>query len=189
MPFLTCALFLDPRFYSQILKDSVKVDQATQNLVKIWHRINSNSTETQNIGDVTMNTDSSFEFDSNRSMEEFLTYNQNVVMQQNVGDVQCLLEELKPEYLPPQSSVLKYWESLKEEQFELYQLAMVVYSVPPTEVQIERDFPRFNFVLSSSRCNLAEERLEDIMSIHLNDEILQSKRRGTKRNTTKNFKA
>lgn len=170
-PLMTCALFLDPRFHSQILKDSVKVDQATQNLVKIWHRINSNSTETQNIGDVTVNTDSSFEFDSNRAMEEFLTNNQNVVMQQNVGDIQCLLEAFNPEYLPPQSSVLKYWESLKEEQFELYQLAMVVYSVPPTEVQIERDFSRLNCVFSSLRCNLAEERLEDIMSIHLNDEI------------------
>lgn len=170
-PLMTCALFLDPRFNSQIVKDSVKVDQATRDLVKIWHRINSNSTESQNIGDTTVNTDSSFEFDSNRAMEEFLTNNQNLAMQQNACDIQHLLEAFNPEYLPPQTSVLKYWELLKEQQIELYKIAMVVYSVPPTEVQIERDFSRLNFVFGDLRCNLTEERLEDIMFIHLNDEV------------------
>lgn len=48
---------------------------------------------------------------------------------------------------------------------------MVVYGIPPTEVQIERDFSALNFVFSNRRCMIQEERLEDIMVIHLNPDL------------------
>lgn len=54
---------------------------------------------------------------------------------------------------------------------QLHKLAMVVFGVPPTEVQIERDFSLLNFVFSNRRCMLQQERLEDIMVIHLNPDL------------------
>lgn len=62
--------------------------------------------------------------------------------------------------------ILQYWEERKGEHKELYMLAMTVFGIPPTEVQIERDFSNLNFVFSDRRCRL--ERLEDIMAINLN---------------------
>lgn len=55
----------------------------------------------------------------------------------------------------------------------MYKLAKVIAAIPPTEVQIERDFSKLNFVFSNRRCSLTEDKLEDIMIIYLNDELFQ----------------
>lgn len=50
-------------------------------------------------------------------------------------------------------------------------LATVMFSIPPTEVQIEKDFSELNFVFSDRRCMLTKERLEDIMIINFNEDL------------------
>lgn len=73
--------------------------------------------------------------------------------------------------LSPKCSVHEYWESVKEEHKKLYKLAMVIFSIPPTEVQIERDFSSLDVVFTNRRGNLSSSRLEDIFLIHLNKDL------------------
>lgn len=47
---------------------------------------------------------------------------------------------------------------------------MIVYAIPPTEVQIERDFSKLNYVFTNRRCKIQSERLQDIMLININPE-------------------
>lgn len=77
----------------------------------------------------------------------------------------------QPEPLKSSENIIQYWEINKNEHKELYKLATVVMGIPPTEVQSERDFSKLNFVFTDRRCKLTEERLEDIMTINLNEEI------------------
>lgn len=62
---------------------------------------------------------------------------------------------------------------MKEEHSELYRIAMVVYSVPPTEVQIERDFSNLDCVFTKRRGNLCQSRLKEIFLIHLNTDLFR----------------
>lgn len=73
--------------------------------------------------------------------------------------------------MPSDQNILQFWQDCRREHEELYNLAMVVMAVPPTEVQVERDFSKLNHVFTDRRCRLLEERLEDIMLIHLNAEL------------------
>lgn len=70
--------------------------------------------------------------------------------------------------------LLKYWEGNQKQHPELYKLAKVIYSVSPTEVQIERDFSKLNFVFSDRRCQLTKERFQDIMIIHINPDLFET---------------
>lgn len=178
-PFMCCALFLDPRFHSQITKDDEKTNQAKKTLITLWHRIDScisqSSRAQENANNMSSKSDSSFEFDANSAMAAFLVNNENnsfyTEQLSNGTDIEFILDIFNPEQLSHEKSVLEYWESIKEDNKELYKLALIIFSIPPTEVQIERDFSRLNFVFSDRRCRLTEERLGDIMGIHLNNEV------------------
>lgn len=86
-------------------------------------------------------------------------------------DIDLLLETFDPPLISSKTDIIGYWESIKDDNEVLYKLAMVIFSIPPTEVQIERDFSELNFVFSARRCGLTKERLEDIMIIHLNKDL------------------
>lgn len=86
-------------------------------------------------------------------------------------DIETAIISFQPDPLPLDGSVLEYWESVKDTENELYQLAMAIFSVPPTEVQIERDFSSLKYIFSDRRDNLKQSRLEDILLIHLNKDL------------------
>lgn len=179
-PLMSCALYLDPRFHLQISKNREKTEEVQNKLNELWKRIQfrksnviNNSENSEN--SVSLN-ESSFDFDPNRAVAAYLCTQQNdlettVTRNDHPPSIELIIELFQPEIKPVNYSVLQYWEEKIEEHKELYEIAQVVFSVPPTEVQIERDFSRLNHVFGHKRCNLAEERLMDIMAIHLNDEI------------------
>lgn len=68
-------------------------------------------------------------------------------------------------------SVLSFWENAKDTEGVLYELAMTVYAIPPTEVQIERDFSRLDKILTKFRNSLSEDMLEALLMINLNPEV------------------
>lgn len=86
-------------------------------------------------------------------------------------DIEMLLETFDTPTVSSKTDVIQFWEAEKENNEILYKLAMIVFAIPPTEVQIERDFSKLNFVFSHLRCRLTEERLEDIMVINLNSDL------------------
>lgn len=128
----------------------------------------------------------SFEFDEQEAITAHLqrdnstinyTSKRNQDNQHQVGvDVKKEIDIFNPDPLPPNTNVLEYWD--KNKDHPLYDLAMIVFSVPPTEVQIERDFSTQDFMFTKRRGNICHSRLEDIFVIHLNNDLFYEVMRG-----------
>lgn len=69
------------------------------------------------------------------------------------------------------SSIWEIWEKLKTKHPELYQLATVVFSIPPTQTTVERSFSALALVLTSHRTRLNDLTLQHILLIRLNQDI------------------
>lgn len=185
-PIMAAALFLDPRYRHQILKDDAKVSQAKTTLKNIWRKLLSLSANdpseegkepTEPINSSNKSDEISFEYDKEAELDKYLTCTDEAaaaiesITFSNEVDIEHILDTFNPAPITSKENILEWWEANKNENHELYKLASVVFAIPPTEVQIERDFSSLNFVFSNRRCNLTEEMLEYIMVIHLNEEV------------------
>lgn len=57
---------------------------------------------------------------------------------------------------------------------ELYRLASVIHSVPPTQTTVERTFSALALILTPLRTNLFDTALENILSLRLNRELFEN---------------
>lgn len=174
-PLMSCALFLDPRFHIVVARDQNKMHEARENLLKIWRRMHVLHASARNSNNLEESGQSSnidsFEFDEAAAMNQFLGQSESPVNHNKTIDIEAVLDSFQLDPLPVEKSVLEYWESAKEEHEELIELAMVVFCVPPTEVQVERDFSHLDHIFTDRRCRLTEERLDDILLLHLNKDL------------------
>lgn len=86
-------------------------------------------------------------------------------------DIEIELEMFDPEPMTADESIFQYWHSRKNQHQKLYELAKCIFAIPPTEVDIERDFSKLNFIFTERRRNLSQEYLEAILRIHLNKDL------------------
>lgn len=77
----------------------------------------------------------------------------------------------EPDQMAPEQNIISYWSLQRNKHKHLYELAKCIYSIPPTEVDVERDFSLLNFVFTKRRGNLSEEHLNDVLRIHLNKDL------------------
>lgn len=180
---MKCALFLDPRFRNQITNDEDKMQEAKTALLNIWHRLDtldmSKSTEEKNdAANISKKEGASFEYDDQAELDKYLATgfaSESVANEpervRSSDNIEHLLDIFDPEPIKSTENIVQFWENNKNKHKELYKLAIVVMGIPPTEVQTERDFSKLNYVFTDRRCNLDEQRLEDIMAINLNEEI------------------
>lgn len=69
-------------------------------------------------------------------------------------------------------SIASFWETNKQNfGYELYEIASVIFAVPPTQASVERDFSALKFIFTDFRWNLAEDLLESLLIIHLNPDF------------------
>lgn len=87
------------------------------------------------------------------------------------SDISSEIDAFDPEWLPMKHSFMKFWQDSKDKYPELYKLAMTIYSIPPTEVQIERDFSVLDRILTKLRMKLSAEMIEAILMINLNQDL------------------
>lgn len=183
-PLMEAAIFLDPRFHIEISKDEAKSLRAKETLLKLHRRMNiletvDNNESIQLSTEVSENL--SFDFNPDVAMAHHLGINRTIDTNTNLNtidqtsmhssDIESIIDAFQPELKPLSASVFQYWLSAEKEHKELYKLALAIFSVPPTEVQIERDFSSLKFVFSERRCSISNDRLEDIMLIHLNKDL------------------
>lgn len=190
-PLMSCALFLDPRFQRKLHDYPEKIEQAKNNMIKIWRRLivlQNDDSHPQIQSDNTPNVSSdslSFEFNEEDAVTKYVhgerqlsTQHSNLINDDTTAtrqdcntDIEMIIDLFQLDVEPMHTSILEYWENIKDEHPELYQIAMVIFSVPPTEVQIERDFSVLDFIFTKRRGNLCEDRLEEIFLIHLNKDL------------------
>lgn len=183
-PAMICALYLDPRFHREILSSREKTEQAITMLSNVWNRIQIihqfeseqheervNTVQNCSTGSSELNV--SIDFDNSLALDEYLSSNESQVNRMVISstDIRTELELFSPERMKPDESILLFWESSKIENKRLYEIAKVIYAIPPTEVDIERDFSKLNFIFTQRRQCLSEELLESILVIHLNSDL------------------
>lgn len=178
-PFMSSALYLDPRYHRQIMQNREKVEAAKQTLLNLWHRINDNSDVTHDDAPNNTSTESTgsinLDFDPVAEMKKYFAGSNLLEIHptNETNDIELVIDLYDPEPMEfgDEMKVVDYWEKEKEKQPQLYKLASIVFSIPPCETQIERDFSRLDYVFNDRRCSLTEERLEDIMIINLNPQL------------------
>lgn len=168
-PFMAAALFLDPRFRIKLMDNREKVEEAKKLLCELWRRREygierklASSNDANEIG---------FQFHGVDELNAYLCGTDTDNMIGQPSEIELILDAFQPERIPPNHSILEFWEANRLVYPELYELAMIVYSVPPAEVTVERDFSHLNHVFNSKRGGLESARLNDIMMLNLNSEV------------------
>lgn len=145
--YMECCLFLDPRFRTFILKDHDAVERAKAKLVSVWCRLSpseNRNNSTEKIANES--SDLQFSFNTKAELNKLISQNESnaanflhePIENANALNIEDALDLFQPDTLPAESSVLEFWNAQKDSH--LYKVAMAVFSIPPTQVQIERDF-------------------------------------------------
>lgn len=113
-------------------------------------------------------SDLDIDFDDPQRLDAHLSINKEKTMD---VDIEIELELFDPEPMSTDKCIFEYWNSRQKEHKNLYTLATCIYAIPPTEVEVERDFSQLNFVFTQRRQSLSEENLEAILLIHLNKDL------------------
>lgn len=166
-PEMQSCILLDPRFRSVVLRDTNAFECAKEYLINIWTRIQATKVNK----DGSSNASSEFhvsideQFELNKMMQGDAMRSQNLSIEQAIDDFQ-------PDLLPSEKNVLEFWQTQKDSF--LYDVAMAVLSIPPTQVNIEQHFSSVGHIFTERRFQLAPERLRDILMIHLNKDVFNS---------------
>lgn len=173
------AIYLDPRFRYEICSNQDLREQAQQKLANLWYRLVSLRPELANQLSTNCSTESSginlsIDFNNPKILDEYLSKEHPPDSQQidcSSVNIEHEIEQFQPEKLACDETVLSYWKSVKDEKKNLYELAMIIYAIPPAETQIERDFSLLEFIFNQRRQGLRTEMIEAILTINLNHEI------------------
>lgn len=171
---MLAAIYLDPRYRSEILHNENLVKQAKQMLINIWRRLVSFRPELANKSIINCSTESSginlsIDFNNPTVLEEYLSTDH---VQNDCGfSIEREIELFQPDKISYDYDIISYWQSIKEEKKNLYEIAMVIYAIPPAETQIERDFSILEFVFNQRRQGLKSEMIESILTINLNPQM------------------
>lgn len=180
-PAMLSALYLDPRYRGEILHDEQLVNRAKRMLSNLWRRLNYLNEEEKNATATNSSTeasslDTSIDFNNTERLDNYLSRRNGSQSVQPVTNARGVsieeeLEMFHPEKQSSGTSIISFWESIKNEHFNLYQLAMVIYAIPPSETHIERNFSSLEFIFSQRRQRLCAELLDTILIIHLNSDL------------------
>lgn len=176
--YMECCLFLDPRFRSFILKDHDAVERAKAKLITVWCRLNPSKSATNSAEEAgNESSDLHFSFDAKAELNKLMCQNESnranishePIENANDFDIEGALDLFQPNVLSSESSVLEFWSAQKDSP--LHNVAMAVFSIPPTQVQIERDFSSLGHVFGIRRYRLSQHLLEAVLLIHLNKDV------------------
>lgn len=179
---LLSAVFLDPRY--KLLLETTQIEKAKNHLKLLWAKmITINENESLNADGDRSSTNSS---ETNSTYDELESILKIKERQHNLtntyrtlskeSDIYCLrrLEnklqtyDIEQKRINRKNNILQFWNEKKDDQPELYKLAMTVLSVPATQVSVERLFSGLKFVLSPLRTNIKENILEDQLLVRSN---------------------
>jgi hypothetical protein len=97
--------------------------------------------------------------------------NNNDATEEFIRKVQMISSQ---ERRPIDTNVLEYWNNLENCETLTYKTAEIILGAPATQVSVERAFSMLALVLTSRRTRLSDQNLNNILSIKLNSEILNS---------------
>lgn len=171
---LNAAVFLDPRF-QQYMPNHHK-EAAIKFLSKLYDRINSfKSSECEPLQSLSESTNefngflSSIYGESNTNVT-----NENINEQTTTANIDTMLREfIGTTDSLDNLTIFDYWQQKMHTKPEMYELASIVHSVPPTQTTVERAFSAMALILSPLRTNLSDKNLENVLLLRLNRDLFQ----------------
>lgn len=162
--------YLDPRF--RLGLDSTNRAKAKAYIVKIWNKIMRNrkkvkSQEQRLTNDPKRRYDLLDEF--YREQEQFSTQTYD----ETVAQTDFIIDKMHQYDMEPRASsegfnIIDYWKQNKSSKPELYSISRYIFTIPPTQVVVERSFSDLSYILNPRRCRLKESTLETILNLRLN---------------------
>ncbi|KAF0750359.1 Dimer Tnp hAT domain-containing protein, partial [Aphis craccivora] len=160
---------------------------AINHLTNIWIHMKNLEKEHEELTMSDINTDNLSESEvscnskSGDEIEEFLKSNylnasssQNDLSNSQKSTISTRIETLLKSYhieqnrIGNKTNILKFWKSMETIHPELHELAKVVFSVPGTQVSVERLFSGLKYILSPYRTNIGSKNLEDQLLVRTN---------------------
>lgn len=175
-PIMKSAIYLDPRFRKEIIRNENATEIAKNTIIDIKNRLQflnrdeSLITHETSKNSANLSSDDSFgvNFDSQSAMNSYLD-NQQITDLNHIDYFEAVLNDFDPPSLNFNESIIEYWNS--DNGYDvLRDVALAILSVPPTEVQVERDFSKLKFILSDLRATLSTKNLQDILTTNLNQD-------------------
>lgn len=185
---LLSAVFMDPRY--KILLDKTQIERAKNHLKDVWakmitinHDENLNKTDNDaSSSNSSVHSNSSTasthdEFENILRLKERQHHLVNLCLTSSresdlffLRQIEHKLQayDIEQKRLNRRSNILQFWNEQNNNQPELYKLAMIVLSVPATQVSVERLFSGLKFILSPLRTNTKEDILEDQLLVGAN---------------------
>lgn len=176
------AVFLDPRVSVDLSSDEEFI--AKKNIEKMYTKVKeikaqdaSNSGTNSVCPSVTANEGEAEDSFSRLMAEKAAARRKSVLPEATVSqefDIFNSLNQFEIAAMGHQNKpVLAFWEELKDEFPELYEVASIIYSIPPTQAAVERSFSILNFIFTDRRSKLGRKMLQDILTIKLNTKIVR----------------
>lgn len=173
------AMFLDLRY--QFILTTEQKEKAKNHLLYLWQKISSKkqvpeSEETSIFdGQQNMSENDDNENALEQIMRELESSNPNVGVSGPNLMHQSIVQEMDKfsaiGRAKATDDIIDRWQSDKFNFPILYELAMTVMAVAPTEVSVERNFSALDFILTKRRNRLTDENLQMILFIKLNQPL------------------
>lgn len=174
-PLMICAIALDPRFCSILSND--QKDEAKDELNKLYKRLEAMN-QRKNLSEKSLleNSCASDDHDSSINdvnlLQEFFFGKPTQEDTSSCLDIGDELEAfIADQNRFPKESTIKFHIINQSKYPKLFQLAMVVFAVAPTQVVVERAFSVLSYVFNVRRNQLASLLLADILTICLNEDL------------------
>lgn len=154
-PAMLCSVYLDPRYCLDLSPTETAIAQRCKN------------TPTKTAHD-------SFE-EYQAEKRKRLTSSVSEASEPSDADNIMSLFEQYEKHLPAMNHrepILLYWESRKDTDPVLYQLASMANTIPPTQVTVERAFSILSLVYNARRTRLSPDLLQYILLINLNKDLV-----------------
>lgn len=174
---MLCAVYLDPRYKSDLTDNQVALVKIT--LGNLWDELQSTSNPNE-IPVIVGHDPTEANADEIDLVEQYFAEmeqgDQLNVQTRQISrlDFLLLLEEYEQvKRLHHSTSVLQYWEEQKITMPQIYDVAGIFVAIPPTQATVERSFSALAFIFTPRRTKLDSVLLEKILTIKLNKDVAQ----------------
>lgn len=176
---LNAAVFLDPRY--QQYMPTRKREDAIKYLTELQNKLNRivrNSTSeidgTRDAPELNENNTELAAFLANNYGDDSSFDDINTTESENIAasnDIKDILNNFIGEKDSLDTCVFRYWENNIESKPDLYKLASIIHSVPPTQTSVERAFSAMALILTPLRTRMSNDNLENVLLLRLNKEV------------------
>lgn len=173
---MKCAMILDPRFCDEL--NAEQMIETKNMLASVWEAIKHFRKSNENDDSVVVVSQTSNDIFKQYMLNK--NKNRRTIVQDTTTNaelmvaISCFIEKESLEgAFDGEFQPLKYWETKKNVYPVLYELAMVIFAISPTQVTVERLFSAFAFLFNHHRVSLSQQLLEDILIICSNPDLLR----------------